>query len=364
MRSVCLHIKNIANKGGEERMCATLANGLVDRGYNVIVVSYCTPYSEKSFFPLSSDIKVYKLLGNKIERNIWRLPLGQNYHVWKLKWILKSNKIDVVIDVDIRQSLITSKAVGHSNIKIISWDHFDYVAFTKRRRKAQLLDCFRRNVDKLVVLTKSNRNLFINNDFLPESLVVNIPNPSPIINDEPWYEHNSKKVLSVGRLETQKGFDLLLMAWQIVEVKAPDWQLEIVGDGACKPLYERMITDLGLKHVTISPFTNKIKEKYKNADIYVLPSRTEGFGLVLVEAETMGLPLVAFDCGGPKEIIINGENGFLVEPENFLALSFSILHLISNDELRVKMSKNAFEHSILYNKDTIFRQWTALIDSL
>ena len=107
-----------------------------------------------------------------------------------------------------------------------------------------------------------------------------------------------------------------------------------------------------------------VKSKYAGASIYALPSRTEGFGLVLVEAETMSLPAVAFDCGGPKEIVKDGYNGFLVEAENVQMLAEKILTLVIDDKLREQMSKNAFEESKKYKIDNIINQWEKLIESL
>lgn len=123
------------------------------------------------------------------------------------------------------------------------------------------------------------------------------------------------RVIAIGRLTYQKGFDRLIDAWTIVNRRHPDWKLDIFGEGIRREALNKQIRNNGLeKSVTIHPFTKNIAQEYLNSSIFALSSNYEGFVLVLLEAMGCGLPCVAFDCpNGPAETIRNGEDGFLVE---------------------------------------------------
>lgn len=362
-QSICLTIHSLATHGGEERMCVLLANELSKRGYNIIIVTLNQFHNEKSWFNVYEGVKTYTLRKNRYERKLFSYKFFDFLPLFRYKRILKKNNISLVVDVDIHQSLVTTKVTKGTDIKVISWDHFNYERFHKRWSHRIMLDCFNSGeVDKLVVLTSSDRKCFIEKEGLKGSFVDYIYNPSPIANDS-FISHNEKKVISVGRLENQKGMDLLVEAWALIEDKT-DWVLEIVGDGAGKNGLLEQIKKLNLQHVILSPYTDDIKSKYASASIYALPSRTEGFGLVLVEAATMSLPAVAFDCGGPKEIISEGYNGFLVDAGNVKFFAEKLLAIINDDALRERMSHNAFEESKKYKIDNIINQWENLIESL
>ena len=362
-RNICLTIHSLVSHGGEERMCVFLANELAKHGYNIIIVTLNQFHNERSWLKLNDDIKIYTLRKNRYERKLFSFKCFEGLPLLRYKRILKRNNISLVIDVDIHQSLVTTKVTKGTDIKVVSWDHFNYERFRLRWSHNKMKACFNSGeVDKLVVLTSSDKRCFVEKEGLKESFVDYIYNPSPIIHNK-FINHNEKKVISVGRLEYQKGMDLLVDAWAMIEGKT-DWILEIVGEGSWKERLQEQIKEQNLKHVILSPYTDDVKSKYAGASIYVLPSRTEGFGLVLVEAATMSLPAVAFDCGGPKEIIKEGYNGFLIKPENPQMLAEKMLTLINDDKLREQMSKNAFEESKKYRIDNIINQWEKLIKSL
>lgn len=361
--NICLTIHSLAASGGEERMCVLLADALFQRGYNVIIVTLNQIDSEDNIYMHDKRIKQYSLRRNRYERKITGylkfIPL------LRYKCILKRHKVAVVIDVDIHQSLVTTKATKGTNIKVISWDHFNYERFKVRWSYDIMMGCFKSGeIDKLVVLTKADSKSYKEIEKFPESFITQIYNSSPVEHDE-YIQHKEKKVLAVGRLVEQKGFDLLLTAWLIVEQFDDEWTLEIVGDGHMRQQLLEQKESLGLKRIKFTNYTNEIKEKYRTAGIFVLSSRYEGFGLVLVESESMSLPLVAFNCKeGPGEIIKNGYNGFLVEPENIKMLAEKLLELMTNDGLREQMSRNAFEDSKKYKMEKIIDKWENLIESL
>lgn len=345
-------------------MCATLANALSDRGYHVIIVSTDKPNSQDVQFKVSNKIKCYTLKGNRIERKLSNIKVTSMYPYLKYKSILVRHHIQLIVDVDVHLSLITTKVVSKDKVRIVSWDHFNYERYLAKPSHIPLRECFLNSIDKLVVLTKSDMRDYIEKEKLPLSLVTQIYNPSPI-ECKSYIKHDSHKVLAIGRLTEQKGFDLLLDAWRIVEAGGCDWVLEIVGDGFLREKLEKLRSKLGLKHVVFSPFTKDVRKKYEEASIFVLSSRYEGFGLVLIEANSMSLPLVSFDCKyGPSEIIQDGENGFLVPANDTKAMADRILTLVKDDQLREEMSLNGFLMSQKYKIDNIVSQWIDLFESL
>jgi len=190
-----------------------------------------------------------------------------------------------------------------------------------------------------------------------------IPNMLTITPKEVNYE--SKRVISAGRYMTEKGFDRLLKVWSLVNKQFYDWHLYIFGNGD-RTAYQRIAEHMQLCNtVHLMPATKDIAEEFSKSSIYVMSSRYEGFGLVLAEAMSCGLPCVSFDCPyGPREIIRDGEDGFLVEDGNIDELAQKLKQLMSNKELRKTMGAKAAMNITRYKPETIMAQWIKLFQSI
>ena len=190
-----------------------------------------------------------------------------------------------------------------------------------------------------------------------------IPNMLTITPKEVRYE--SKRVISAGRYMTEKGFDRLLKVWSLINKQFNDWHLYIFGNGD-RSAYKRIAEHLQLNStVHLMPATNDIAEEFSRSSIYVMSSRYEGFGLVLAEAMSCGLACVAFDCPyGPREIIRDGEDGFLVEDGNIDDLAQKLERLMSDKELRKAMGAKAAKNITRYKPETIMAQWIKLFQSI
>jgi glycosyltransferase involved in cell wall biosynthesis len=158
----------------------------------------------------------------------------------------------------------------------------------------------------------------------------------------------------------------LLKAWSIVEKSCKDWTLDVYGNGNREPyesLTRQMSIDTSRCHLH-GPVTDVLKEYYSSS-IFVLPSRYEGFGLVLIEAMACGVPVVAFDCeNGPRSIITDGVDGFLIPPFDIDAFAEKVILLMNDDSLRKKMGENAQRTSSLYDIESVGFQWRWLFDEL
>lgn len=216
-----------------------------------------------------------------------------------------------------------------------------------------------RKLDKFVVLTKSDYERWpeLSNKKVIPNFISDFPKQySPLKN---------KNVIAVGRYTWQKGFDLLIEAWESVAVIHPDWTLHIYGLGD-KESYQIIAREKGIEDkVTCHSFAENVYEKYRESSIFVLSSRYEGFGLVLAEAMATGLPSVAFNCpDGPSDIITDGVDGILVENGDTRKLAEGLKYLISHEEERVLYGKNARENMKRYNKDTIMQEWINLFETI
>lgn len=210
---------------------------------------------------------------------------------------------------------------------------------------------------KIVLLTESNKK-----EWALDNLVI-IPNPLPF-RISGVSSLQSKKVIAVGSFGYNKGYDLLLKIWRNVETGFPDWELDVYGKGT----YENLLPDadkLGLQRINFHQSTPDIATKYLESSIFVLPSRSEGFGMVIIEAMSCGLPVVSFNCPhGPGDIITDGKDGFLIENGNNIQFAQKLQLLMANADLRLEFGSVGKKSSEKYLPQKIVRQWDDLFTSL
>jgi len=172
--------------------------------------------------------------------------------------------------------------------------------------------------------------------------------------------------VTIGRYAYQKGYDLLLQAWAEVEKYYPDWSLDIYGMGD-QTSYRQLMSDLGIdaRRCRLNGPVEDVVKTYTDSSVFVLSSRFEGFGLVLVEAMACGLPVVSFDCpAGPDEIITDGVDGLLVPSGDVHALAGKLMTLMSDEDLRKRLGQQARQSVRRYEMAAIATQWKDLFDQL
>ena len=181
----------------------------------------------------------------------------------------------------------------------------------------------------------------------------------------------SKVILAVGRETPQKGFDLLVDAWNKIVKKYPDWKVRIVGDNFTNKAYADLVLNKIHQYhldnsIDIIPETQNIKDEYKKAAFYIMSSRYEGLPMVLLEAMATGMPAVSFDCPtGPRQIIKDGETGMLVENGNIDALASAMEKMIKDSNMRIKMGGQAKKDiRQRFSVESVFMKWERLFSMI
>lgn len=352
--SIAFFINALWNAGGTERITTVIAGELVKRGIDADII---TIHAGESFFKLDPRISVINLTDER------QTKVSQHYlqYTRKLRSVLKRKRYDFLIDVCTAMSLMSIPAAAGLPTKIISWEHFNANVNWNRMTGLLARNAAARFARRIVVLTDGDKAVF-ERKFGARNAVC-ITNPLTIEPGEPS-PLTERRVLAVGRFTPQKGFDLLLDAWAESKIRHEDWKLRIVGAGETEPEIREKIERLGLAgSVEIVPPVHDMGRMYREASIFVLSSRFEGFGLVLVEAAATGLPAVSFDCDhGPREIIENERTGVLVPPEDVTALAAAIDRVAGDWDSLVSMGRAALVRSRLFSLDTIADEWVALLE--
>lgn len=370
-------IPSLYYPSGMERVVTLKANYFAEvYGYEVVII-LTDGKDKKPFYSLSPlvriinlDINYDELYGKSFLKKTVLYLKKQRIFKNRLRDCLFNLKPDITIST-LRREINFINSIKDGSVKIgeIHFSKANYRDFKGEKFinivqrlfgflwMKQLINQLKK-LDRFITLTDEDKMLWTE---LKNVLTIN--NPLSFFPDKTSKCEN-KQIIAAGRYVPQKGFDLLIDAWSLVEKKHPDWKLNIFGDGDRK-LLENIIIKNNLQNCYLNHSTNDIASEFINSSIYVLSSRFEGFGLVITEAMACGVPPIAFDCPcGPKDIINNLKDGILVNSGDINELAEKICFLIENEEIRKDMGSNARKNAERFKIEHIAEQWKLLFEEL
>lgn len=360
-----LYITNqISGAAGLERVLSVKASYLADNFQYDVHIATLNQGNDSLFFDFSKKIKLHDI---RVEGNFFQYV---KQYILGLKAIVDSLKPDVICVCDDGLKafflpfflskpcpMVYERHVSkHIEIKT---DSESFLKKLKSKLIFSLMEGLARSFTRFVVLTHGNTL-----EWNLKNLVI-IPNPLSFY-PEAVSSLQNKTVIAVGKHSFQKGYDRLLQSWKLVNQRNPDWKLAIYGtidqNQGLIALAEHLEIE---KSVEFYPPAKDIEKQFLEASVFVLSSRYEGFGMVLIEAMACGVPCVSFDCPhGPKDIITHNQDGYLVQNGDVNGLAVSINQLIENSSLRESMGRTARVNVNRFLADTVMKQWDELFKEL
>ncbi|MBO6169284.1 MAG: glycosyltransferase family 4 protein [Bacteroidales bacterium] len=370
---------SICYQGGIAMTTITKANALAGIPGNEVWVAVTDNKGNAPIIPLIPNVHLVDLDVNYYEDD-WKsklhvlkgIFLKRRQHKKKLRNFLGTVRPDIVVSTGTSEKLFLpylKKRVGGSYIREIH--------FTKSYRRLAACGLFEklsasvgdildyqvciRHYDKVVVLTEEDRVV----NWHSKRNVEVIANPIEQVHDKESLLEN-ETVITAGRLVLQKNFSSLIDIWKKVNVKHPDWKLEIWGEGTLRNTLQQQIASQNLaSSVFLMGYSDNIGEAMSKASIYVCSSSFEGFGLAIVEAMSHGVPVVSYGCPcGPKDIIEDGKCGYIVPVGAEEEFADRICTLIENYDLRKRMGRCASERAADYSVEKITAEWMRLFNEL
>ncbi len=350
--------------GGAERVLANLASGFVECGHHVSVIT------------MADDVPDYYTLPDAVTRIKTNLAGESKSVLGKVGWsirrfsrlrrVIRQTQPDVVISfLDVTNVMVLIALIG-LEYPVIVTEHADPLTHPIRSRLWSMLRRWMYPRAAALVAPASGITAYF--DWLPSSKRFMIPNPLPPLSEQtaqpygfsPKFRYH---LVSMGRFIPLKGFDLLLAAFAKIAADYPEWDLTIFGDGDLRPTLAHQRDALSLTDRVHMPGVIPAQAAFAHAHVFVLSSRSEGFGNVIIEAMAQGVPPVSFDCRvGPSDIITHEKDGLLVPAEDVAALADALKRMMNDTNLRQRLSDQARNVQSRYALTTIIDQWMSLYD--
>lgn len=354
--------------GGAERVMAQLCNHLAARGHDVTLITLA-PASQESFYELSDRVRLSPLGRLTTGTGLARVARVAAW-LTGLRTTLRSLRPHVVISfVDLTNVMVLLANIG-LGLPVIASERIDPAAYAHRLsgldRALRRLMYSRAN--RIVVQTRRAAKFF---GRYPSSMLVTIPNPVPVSSpvaqpDQPSIDGRFR-IVGIGRLDHQKGFDILVDSFARLATSFPDWDVVIFGQGPdCAKLLAQIESHGLTGRVELKGVTKDIAKEAADSHIIAFPSRYEGFPNALAEAMAAGLPAVAFEnVSGVEDLVVSGESGILIRdqerPEGPEQFSDALRQLMASAELRANMGATARAQVHRFRPDIVFAQWDQLI---
>ncbi len=375
MMKIVYILETLAVVGGSEKIISEKAGYIAEHfGYDVSIISCTQKDGQDNAFPLSTKVRQINLAVPYYKQYRYKYP-QRLWVKYKTKQLLRNemqriiNELNPDIIIGTLKFEATKICELNSPAKRIIECHearpfamsdlehqrsflsHIYMQYYQRNRYFKIIE---KKADLVVTLTEGDKALWSK-----AHKVEVIPNFSTMSSTR--HIDNQKRIIAVGRLSAEKGYDRLIAVWKQVALKHPDWRLDIFGDGRLRDSLQELIDKSDSSHIVLHPTTNKISQEYASSEIYVITSLYEGFSLSIVEAMIHGLPCIAFDCPfGPRSLIDDNKNGFLIEDGNIQQFAEKLCYLIEHPEVRDAFSAAAISKASNFSIDTIMARWKSI----
>lgn len=359
------------NYGGIEKQVTTLANEL-SKEYEVEIISLYDILSGESFYQLDDKVRIKYIFNFGPNKDKIKDALKKFKLITLIKQLCKALKIlytkyfglgkiikNLNTDILISSRIEFSKQIKRNDIITISQEHsfIDNEKYIKKVRKSF------KHIKYLIVMTKGAKEKYdewLKNEKIKPEVIV-IPNIIKENKSGKISNLNNRQIISVGRLEDVKDFYTLILVFSVIVKKYPNYILKIIGEGSMREKLEEQIKKCNLQKKVILTgrrTENEINNELIKSDVFVLTSKSESFSLVLCEAMNFGVPCIAFDVDvGPREIIQDGKNGFLIENRNVDLMIERLDELLYNISLRRFLGSNSYNVAKNYYSENIINKW-------
>lgn len=360
-----LVIFSLQQVGGAERVISIISNYWAAQNYKITILTFDRG-TKPSFYDLDPRIAHLPLGIARHSSNFSAAIWNNLKRVQKLRTAIENTKPDIVISFIDVTNVTTLLATRGLAAPVIVSERIDPTMYSIGIWWQKLRNLTYQFADRIVVQTNSALNYFIGQLSTPVAV---IPNPVLPIADcgyrleKLW---GQRTIMAMGRLTRQKGFDLLIEAFDRLKNLHPNWKLVIFGEGELRSELENYIRHLRLTdRVYLPGVVQSPSNALKQADIFVMPSRFEGFPNALCEAMACGLPVIATDCpSGPRDIIRDGWDGILVANENIDALSSAMSQLMTSEQKRQYLASHAPEILNRFGLETVMGMWERLLNEV
>jgi glycosyltransferase involved in cell wall biosynthesis len=350
--------------GGAERVLARLANHWAEVGYAVTLITLSS--AESDTYPLDARVCRIGLGVMGASRNALQAVWNNFHRVRVLRRAIRESQPDVVVSFTDQMNVTTLLATRFLRVAVIVAERID----PRQQPIGRLRSFLRRRLypraTAVIVQTEAVREWICR--FVPRRKVHVIPNAveSPAADSVAGGRSpidGSRRIVAVGRLVPQKGFDLLIDAFAQIAARQPQWTLHILGNGPARDSLVQQADARGLsERVQLHEWTPAPTAFFQEGELFVLPSRYEGFPNALLEAMACGLPAVSFDCdSGPAEIIRDGIDGLLVPKNDPAALAVALERLISDESERRRLGSRAREVVQRFSVPLFFHRWDEVV---
>lgn len=352
-------VERIDVEGGIQRSLSIRVNGMIEKYGHEVTIVCMEKISGIPVYRINPRVKLVFLDDFKKSNSIF-IRISKRW--LQSIFILKTLKPDILISVKYSLHNFFFKMYA-SRVLLVSEIREPFELYNmpqgsslKFKLNGLIRDFVLKRQDLVITLTNADKEKW------GYTNIEVVPNPKTLVTSR-LSNLESPQVLAVGRLHRVKGFDKLLEVWNIVHKNHKGWCLKICGAGEEYESLLKKIKELGISDsVKLENRFVSVLPEYMNSSIFVSTSQYEAFGNVLVEAKLCGLPIIAFDAPhGPKEIIEDNVDGFLVEMNNIELMADKVLELICDQKLRSRMGRAGVKNSSKYDVDKILERYNSIL---